>query len=268
LLSDLTARDQPLHAHAFRGGYLGQSGDYHACRVLPVYRAHRALVRAKVAALSASEAEPSMQAALRSEQRRLLDCARSALAPRRPRLLLMCGLSGSGKTWVARTLAPPLNAIHLRSDLERKRRAGLGERDRSGSALATGLYTTQATASVYRHLGRCAEDALAGGCDVIVDASFLRRDDRAAFRELAKRLNITLQLIYCNAPPRALQARVALRQRAQQDASEADLRVLDWQAGQFEPPTSEESIEVISADTTDPNVYARVLRSIGSTSLH
>ena len=265
LLSDLTAREQPLHAHAFRGGYLAQSGDYHACRVLAVYCAHRALVRAKVASLTAREAAPALQAELRAEHRRLIACACAALAARRPRLLLMCGLSGAGKTWVARGLAPPLNAVHLRSDVERKRRAGLGERDHSGSQLASGLYSPQATASLYGHLARCAEDALRGGCNVIVDASFLRRSERSAFRELARRLGASLQLVHCHAPQRALQARVMARQRAQQDASEADLAVLDWQIAQFEPITAEEGVEVISSDTTDPSVYQRVLRAIGST---
>ena len=259
LLSDLAARERPLHAHAFRGGYLAQSGDYHACRVLELYRAHRALVRAKVAALSAAEAPEPEREALRAEHRRLMSCARESLSRKRPRIVLMCGLSGSGKTWLARPLAPRLNAVHLRSDIERKRRAGLAEHERSGAALASGIYSLDASASLYEHLVRCAHDILTGGYTVIVDATFLRRADRARFRELAQRTGSALQLIHCRAPQAALQTRVAARQH---DASEADQQVLAWQLGLFEPVTAEEHIDVIPADTTDPNVFGRVLRSI------
>ncbi|MGH8296814.1 MAG: AAA family ATPase, partial [Steroidobacteraceae bacterium] len=116
LSSDLEARGWPLHAHAFRGSYLAESGDYHACRVLTLYKAHRALVRAKIAALSAAQnGDAGTRDVLRQEHLRLVRFAAAALAPKTPRLLLMSGLSGSGKTWLARQIAERLSAVHIRS---------------------------------------------------------------------------------------------------------------------------------------------------------
>ena len=95
LSSDLKARDRPSLAHAFRGGYLAESGDYHLCRVLSLYEAHRALVRAKVAALSVmANADSGRGAALHREHVRLIEVASDALTAKTPRLLLMSGLSG------------------------------------------------------------------------------------------------------------------------------------------------------------------------------
>jgi len=91
------------------------------CRVLDVFEAHRARVRAKVTALwidLARSREVDLGLARRRYQA-YVDAASSALAPKRPPLVLMEGLSGSGKTWIATRLAPLLRAIHLRSDVER-----------------------------------------------------------------------------------------------------------------------------------------------------
>lgn len=265
LLSDLKARGWPLHAHAFRGGYLTESGDYHACRVLALYEAHRALVRAKIAALSAAQhAEAGARDALRGEHLRLVSFAAEALAPKTPRLILMSGLSGSGKTWLARQLAERLSAVHIRSDVERKRRAGLRELAPSHSRLAEDLYSAEASATLYGELARAAEDVLSGGLTVVVDATFLERAQRARFAELAARLRAPIRLILCEAPEPILRARIAERSRTKRDPSEADLRVLEWQLGRMEVPTADEGIDVIPIDTARSDALEWALRDIGS----
>ena len=264
LLSDLTARGRPLHAHAFRGGYLAESGDYHACRVLRPYESHRALVRAKVAALSAAQnGAPGAKDTLRREHLRLVSYAADALAPKKPRLLLMSGLSGSGKTWLARQLAERLSAVHIRSDVERKRRVGLRELAPSHSRLGEDLYSTEATATLYADLARAAEDVLSGGISTIVDATFLERAQRARFAELAASCGAPLHIILCEAPEPVLRARIMDRSRARRDSSEADLGVLAWQSARAEPPTADEGIEVIRVDTVRGDAIDLTLRSVG-----
>jgi aminoglycoside phosphotransferase family enzyme/predicted kinase len=264
LTSDLTARDRPLHAQAFRGGYLAESGDFQACRLLSLYEAHRALVRAKVAALEAAQRpDAADQDVWRREHLRLLAFAARALTPKRPRLLLMGGLSGSGKTWLARQLAERLSAVHVRSDVERKRRAGLRELTPSHSRLGEDLYSEPATATLYAGLERAAEEVLSGGISVIVDATFLERAQRARFVGLAARCGVRLQLIWCEAPEPLLRARITERMRVQRDASEADLGVLAWQLARVEEPAAEETMDVLRMDALRPDALDLTLRRIG-----
>ena len=265
LCGDLTARERPLHAHAFLGGYLARSGDYCACRVLPLYQAHRALVRAKVAALEAAATaqEPDRNVLRREHERLVLHAARS-LEPPAPALLIMCGLSGSGKTWLARQLAERLLAVHLRSDVERKRLAGLDELARTRSGIAADLYSGRISAAVYERLAQAAEHVLGGGYTVIVDAAFLRREERARFAELGARLGVASRLVRCDAPVETLRSRIAARQRAGRDPSEADDAVLDWQLSHIERLQPDEPLEVMSVDTAGAGALESVLRRLSN----
>ena len=259
LLADLEARQRPLHAQAFLGGYLSASGDYQACLLAPVFKAHRALVRAKVMALTATAhgtaSAPAREA--RRGFRSYLACAQRALAPARPALVLMTGLSGSGKTWLAERLAPPLNAVHLRSDIERKRLAGLAPLARTASALARGLYARKTTVTVYERLADSAADTLAGGYTTIVDATFARAEDRLRFRALAARLGVNLCIVYCQAPRTLLEKRVTERGRRRRDPSEANINVLNWQEAQFTPPAPHEADLVLDAARLTPQALVR-----------
>ena len=258
LLADLEARGRPRHAHAFLSGYLARSGDYAACRLLDMYKAHRALVRAKVAALEvASASDERIAKRARAEHDAHLRGARSDLASKRPRLILMSGLSGSGKTWLAQRIAPELGAIHVRSDVERKRAAALAEHATSESATGAGLYTQENTAQVYEHLARCANDILSGGYSAIVDATFLKRAQRRRFQQLAQQLDVPLQVIQCDAPENILRERVMSRQSAGKDASEADLAVLDWQLQNHERIGAEESLDVAHVETNRADAVAQ-----------
>jgi aminoglycoside phosphotransferase family enzyme/predicted kinase len=264
LLADLDVRQRPLHAQAFLNGYLTESGDYQACALQPLFSAHRALVRAKITALSATEANTSSANinAARCLYEAYLDGARRAVAPKRPILVLMCGLSGSGKTWLAQRLAPALAAVHIRSDIERKRLAGLAAMDRSNSPVAEGLYSREASQSVYSRLAECAADALRGGYTTIVDATFGRAEERSRFRHLAAPLGLRSCVVYCHAPRQVLEARIIQRQRRQRDASEADLAVLAWQEGHFEAPEPVEGLAVLEAHGAEPAAIESLIQRI------
>ena len=264
--ADLDARQRPLHAQAFLGGYLMASGDYQACLLMPVFRAHRALVRAKVVALTAAARGTTRNAAraARRSFRSYLECAQRALAPRRPVLVLMSGLSGSGKTWLAQRLAPPLRAIHLRSDIERKRLAGLAPAARSRSALARGMYARKMTHAVYDRLADCAADTLAGGYVTIIDATFARPEDRIRFRALATALGINLCIIYCHAPQTTLERRIVQRARRGKDPSEANIEVLHWQEAHFVPPASHEASNVLDARKLTPPELVRRIAAVAA----
>jgi aminoglycoside phosphotransferase family enzyme/predicted kinase len=260
LLADLDSSRHSQHAQAFLGGYLTHSGDYQACRLLPLYKAHRSLVRAKVTALSAGGNITPM----RQQYDDYLDCARRSLSPKRPILILMNGLSGSGKTWIAKRLAPVLGAVHLRSDIERKRLAGLPELAHSDSNLQQGLYSREVSTRVYQHLADCAGDTLAGGYTTIIDATFHRREDRALFYDLSVELGVAACVVQCEAPPEMLRARVQARRQRGDDPSDADLSVLHWQESHCEPIQTDESFVLFEAVTNCTDVIDTLTHQIGA----
>jgi uncharacterized protein len=264
LVADLRTLGHKAHAHAFLAGYLAESGDYGACRVLDVYEAHRALVRAKVAAIgSADPAQAREIGRACREVEAYVGTALAALAPGQPLLVLVGGLSGSGKTWLASRLAPMLGAIHLRSDVERKRLAGLRETARTGSPVRRGIYAPDVSERVYQHLAACAEQVAAGGYRVIVDATFGRREDRMRFAALSSRLGVAIRLLHCRASREVLRQRVAQRHALGADASEADLEVLRWQEAHEQPVHADEGLSMIEVDTSrgDPSPSVRGLEA-------
>jgi aminoglycoside phosphotransferase family enzyme/predicted kinase len=258
LFMDLLRRDGSTHATAFINAYLSEGGDYEAVRLLRLYGAHRALVRAKVAALEVREAGEDSRAGRASDLQSYIDCARELLAAQRPTLILMSGLSGSGKTWLAQRLAARIGAIHVRSDVERKRLAGLAANRSSHSGVGEGLYTAGANDRTYERLARCASDILRGGFCAVVDATFQRRGDRAVLSRLAAELGLRVVLIRCQAPTAVLRARILERARKADDASEADLAVLERQQRSYESIDASEGLEVIDADTTRETVVGEV----------
>ncbi len=258
LFADLARRGGQVHANAFVNGYLRESGDYEAVRLLRLYGAHRALVRAKVAALESDSATDDARRQQASDHRAYLDCARSLLEHQSPMLILMSGLSGSGKTWLAQRLASRIGAIHVRSDVERKRLAGVAASHSSRSGIDQGLYGRKENDSTYRRLASCVTNILGGGFCAIADATFQRRADRALFSGLAADAGVPMILIRCRAPAEVLRARILDRTRKGTDPSEGTLAVLEHQQATFEPIDPGEALKVMDADTTRASIVDEI----------
>ncbi len=268
LAMDLSVRGRDDLRHAMLQAWVELMGDFQALRLLPRFEVYRALVRAKVAALRALQHSPGTAARLRDWElaMRYLDWARSRSRRRRPTLLLTCGYSGSGKTWLSRALATDLRALHLRSDVERKRLAGLGAMDDSRSPPDGGIYTAEYTRRTYDRLHDCAEDALRGGECIIVDAAFLKREERMSLLDLADRLGSRAAILHCVAPDEVLRERIRSRSLAATDASEAGIATLLRQPGFWEDFGAAELERTVTVDTTAPGAVAAcrsALRGIG-----
>ncbi|MCC9598275.1 AAA family ATPase [Rubrivivax sp. JA1055] len=230
---DLHAHGLPALAHRFVDGWMAATGDYDAARVLRYYLVHRALVRAKVAALRA--AQPGAPADAAAEARRYIALALQATRAPAPVLLVTHGVSGSGKTTLTQPLVEGEGALRVRADVERKRLFGLQPLERPDAALKTRLYGAEAGSATYARLLDAAGAVLDGGFVVVLDATFLHRAARDAARRFAAARGARFVLLDFAADDATLRARVAARGQRGDDASDADLAVLAAQQRSGDP---------------------------------
>jgi aminoglycoside phosphotransferase family enzyme/predicted kinase len=219
LLADLELRLGRPAANRVLNRYLARSGDAGLVAGLPLWLSLRCLIRAHCLGRAGQDGLPLPY----------LDAAEAALHPAPPRLVAVGGLPGSGKSHLARQLAPGLGAspgaLLLRSDEIRKRQHGVAPEVR----LPPSAYAPEASAAVQAELLAQAAEALRGGHAVIADATFLDPAFRQAVEALAGAC--PFQGLWLEAPLPVLQARVAGRSG---DASDAGLAILE-QAARTDP---------------------------------
>jgi len=251
LVMDLQEHRLPHLASRLLNNYLEACGDHAGLRVLRFYVVYRAVVRAKVACIRAHQPGIDAAAAARAgaEYAYYLEFAQRVAGASRSGVVAMHGLSGSGKTTIARQLAESLQAVLLRSDVERKRLHGLGEQARTDSGFGQGIYSAAGTERTYAHLAELARHAIAAGYPVVLDAAFLAAGQRASFRALAHETGVPFAIASCEAPEQTLRERVARREAQCGDASEAGLAVLERQIAAREPLGQEEQAAVVAIDT-------------------
>ncbi|MDD5180399.1 MAG: AAA family ATPase [Gallionellaceae bacterium] len=237
LVMDLLHRKQPELAYRFLNAYLEGTGDYSGVSVLRYYVAYRAAVRAKIGAIRASQAGLSEHdtADALATCRSYLALAGASLARRQPALIITHGLPGSGKTTFAQTALERLQAIRIRSDVERKRLFGLAPLADSRSQIGNGMYSADATRRTYTRLHELARELLRAGFTVIVDAAFLKQEERRQFRELAHDLAVPFAIASMQASKATLNARIMQRHKEAKDASEAGIAVLEMLQAAQEP---------------------------------
>ncbi|HUP79649.1 MAG TPA: AAA family ATPase [Pirellula sp.] len=243
---DFVAHGRSDFYHSFINAYFEATGDYGSIPVLQWYLVYRAMVRAKVAAIRLSQTASNPHAHSQAE----VDVASLvSLAQRlteadkvRPSLWITHGVSGSGKTTGSEQLVQRHGAIRIRADVERKRLIGLKPNDRfaQGDERVVFLYTDEMTTRTYQRLAELVEEIIRGGRSVIVDASFLMKSQRLLFRELADKLQLPFHILAFHAEPETLRQRVADRMVANQDASDADLAVLESQLQRQQPLDEDE----------------------------
>lgn len=239
---DLIAHQQSGLADWFIDEYLSRTGDYEAALLLRFYGVYRAMVRAKVAAIRTRQTQDDGSQALA-----YIALAERLMTPPASRLVITHGLSGCGKSVASNQLLlsdASASTLRLRSDVERKRLFGLSGSERSGAPLNEGIYAANAHGLTYDHLLEQARRLLRAGWSVVVDATFLRRTDRDAFRALARECHVAFSILAPQATPKQLRERILARAAQGQDASEATLDVLAQQMRTLEPLGPDEAPEI------------------------
>lgn len=260
LVMDLVQIGCEGYAYRFLNRYLQETGDYHGLTLLPYYLVYRALVRAKVAWLRITQnpdADAGTQA--RYEYARYVNLAERFTQANRTVLVITHGFSGSGKSWFAAQLAEKIGAIQIRSDSERKRLFGYQAQDATGSGIGSGVYTAAAGQKTYRHLAGLAKVVLESGYSVIIDATFLKVEQRHLFRELADKCQVAFRIIDFQASEETLSQRI---QHRQNDPSEATLAVLAQQQQAAQPFLPEEQHDIFTLNTERDDALATLLNGM------
>jgi aminoglycoside phosphotransferase family enzyme/predicted kinase len=253
LVMDLRARGRPDLAAYVTSAWMETADDHAAAVVLPIYEVYRALVRAGVAALRGDRDGPPGSACAEADQ--YLELAERLMRRERPRLFATCGVSGSGKTTLAADVIGVCNAVRLRSDVERKRLAGMQPTERpTDAAHERAMYGDAASQRVYERLAAVARTLLEAGVSVVIDAACNRRWQREILAAMARSCDVPLVWLDFDIPADAVLARVAARAAAGTDASDASLDVVRAQLAEREPITEAE----IAAAAGAPPTWVRV----------
>jgi aminoglycoside phosphotransferase family enzyme/predicted kinase len=253
LIMDLIERRLSAAANVVLNRYLAETrrpDDLDALAALPLFLSLRAAIRAMVTAERAERAVKRERAPIRGAARTYFDLAGRLIEPPPPRLVAVGGLSGTGKSVLARALAPELppapGAVVLRSDVERKARFGFGENEH----LPKEAYGLEVSAAVYADLAGKARRVMAAGHSAIVDAVYARPHERAAIAAAGA----PFCGLFLTADLQTRRARVTARTADASDADAAVARVQeDYDLGEFDPAWT-----CIDASGTPEDTLARV----------
>lgn len=215
--------------------YTRRTGDVEVKSLLNFYKCYRAYVRGKVASFKSGD--PLVSASERQESGQIaqgyFDLA-AAYTRKRPLLVVMAGMAGSGKTTVANVLSQRLGAIHISSDVTRKRLAGIPETEHRFEEVSAGIYSPEFNIKTYNAILEQARELLNEGYPVILDAAFLKQSERARAVSMSRELGADFLSVECRITPEMTQERL-LKRLNEVSASDGRWEIYQKQREWFEP---------------------------------
>ncbi len=237
LLMDLDFNGFPAISDYLTDKYAQFAGDAGCLPLLPFYKSYRAFVRGKVKsfALDEPEAPPEMKAAAKIKAGEYFLLSASYLTNcRPPTLIITFGLSGSGKSFVSSHLQQRLNISRLLSDVVRKQLYNNDTTHDDLDIFTNQVYTSSARDSVYSAIFQQADNLLAEGKSVILDATFGSYSHREAARNIARRRDARFVIVECTASDSTIRERLAQRSELKDDPSDAGWDVYLKQKNSFD----------------------------------
>ena len=266
LAMDLDFQRRPDLANHFIEKLTERMEDPDLPRLVQFYKAYRAHVRAKVACFMSDNIAPEVEefVAIRSEIERYIDLATSYLVkPKRPSVVIVGGLSGTGKSVLARRIARTLEADWLSSDRIRKEITGHDPTDRLTDKYGTGIYSPKISQETYDTMISRGVSAAANGKSVVLDATFLDAEWRERARDAFKVVDADLQFVECWCPPDVVAQRLEDRESDEQEASDAVQSIYEEQRERYGDQMSKvRDLEHILVDTNraDAEAFDDVLK--------
>jgi len=258
-------------ARSFAGAYFQDSGDEEGRALLPLYTAYRATVRGMVEGLKLAEKEvPEVErtaALAHSRAHWLLALTELEEPARKPCLVLVAGLPGSGKSSLAWGLAGRAGFSVIRSDVVRKELAGLSGREQTTSQFLEGIYSPEWNERTYVECLRRAEQLLFEGQRVLVDATFREEQKRQTFLKAAVQWGVPSGILLCQAEPETVRRRLELRKG---DASDADWSIYLMAAATWEKlaTLSGQGLHILSTEGSPEQALSGALDALRQLGLH
>lgn len=242
-----------LHEHGYRSHsrrlinhYVEATADQEGLRGLRFYLVYRAMVRAKVDLIRQTQTSGDDRTTLSEAGWGYVHYARRMADGQTPELWIMHGVSGSGKSTVALRLVQERGLFRLRSDHLRKQLLGQDPLQPTPAERLGEVYAPAVSARVYQRLEELARTILQSGFGVVVDATFLRREDRARFAGLATACGVPFRIAVCQAPQEELEERLLRRRR---DPSDATVDLLQSQRESCDPLDAGELLQAVAAES-------------------
>jgi hypothetical protein len=258
LVMDLDRHGLRGHTNVLLNRYLEMTRDYDGLAALPLFLSLRAAIRAHVAATAAGIVQPHDPSQTKfGEAVSLFDQAIAYLEPLPARLVAIGGVSGTGKSTLARNIAaalgPSPGAVVIRSDVIRKQLMSVNEMER----LPDAAYRPEVTIKVYSKLNDLSARILAAGHGAIVDAVYGDPRERAEIEAVAAAQGVRFDGFWLEAEPALLADRITARHG---DASDATIDVLRRQLGFVHRPDNWTQVD---AAPTPVAVAEYVCRGLG-----
>ena len=267
LAMDLDYNGHAGYADTFVSAYIGHSDDREIGSLQNFYKCYYAYVRGKVISfrLGESSVTPEERAEEIKAASRYFDLAYTYAARlEKPALVLMAGLTGTGKSVRADSLAPRIGAEIIRTDILRKEMLHMAPAERHAEAFGTGIYREEVTRKTYDKAIELASQRLTEGKSIIIDASYRSRADRQRALAAAERLKADFFIIECTCPENIIRKRLDMRTFDKGEASDGRWEIYLAQKEAFERITEmpEDSHIIIDTSLTPEECTYKTLQKI------
>jgi aminoglycoside phosphotransferase family enzyme/predicted kinase len=239
LLMDLEANDRYSWANIALNRYLEITGDFQALALLNFYKSFRAMVRAKIATFGEQADHGTFI--------KYLELTQSYQTKSPPKLIIMHGLSGSGKSHISEQITKSSPTIRLRSETERNRLHK--ELQKKGKNLQ--LHSPEINARLSQHLISLTEQVISLGYSVIVDGTFLKQHFRQKYIDVAQKFSIDICILSCQCNEKLMEARLVKGINTRSNDSNFSLDRLAHQRSYQQPLSDQELLLQQQVDTDD-----------------